>query len=76
MQDLKAVFVLIAEALAGQDREDLLGTTCPRARSIRPSGIFGRPSGNRSNGFCAVNSISCSLVSVNSCACVTAGSAS
>ena len=47
--------------------------TDPRARSISASGIFGRPSLNRSNGFCAVGSTICSLVSVNSCASETTG---
>src|SRR5207249_245741 len=44
-----------------------------RARSISPSGTLGRPSGKRSNGFCAVYSIICSRVSVNSCAWPIAG---
>src|SRR5262245_37311536 len=35
---------------------------------MRLSGTLGRPSGNRSNGFCAVHSIICSRVRLNSCA--------
>src|SRR5215471_12482775 len=45
----------------------------PRARSISESGTFGLPSGKRSKGFCAVSSISCSLVMVNNCARPIAG---
>ena len=46
MQDLKAVFVLIAEALAGQHRQDFLGRHVARAldqaiRHLRPS--VGKP---------------------------------
>src|SRR5689334_12001405 len=37
----------------------------PFARSISASGTLGRPFGNRSKGFAFVNSINCSLVSVN-----------
>ncbi|PYQ38406.1 MAG: hypothetical protein DMF77_24180 [Acidobacteria bacterium] len=38
----------------------------PRARSMSASGTLGRPSANRSNGLCAVNSIIWSLGSVKS----------
>src|SRR5690242_9140299 len=48
----------------------------PRARSSRLSGIFGRPSGKRSNVFCDVSSINCSFVKVNNCACASAGARS
>src|SRR5260370_29483019 len=45
----------------------------PLARCIKASGTFGRPSGKRSNGFCAVYSINCSLLKVKTCACARAG---
>ena len=35
--------------------------------SSRSSGTFGRPSGNRSNGFCAVYLIICSLLRLKIC---------
>jgi hypothetical protein len=53
MQDLETILVLIPEALSRQDGEDVLGGQRARAGE-EGVGTFGRPSGSRSNGFCAV----------------------
>jgi hypothetical protein len=72
MQDTEVARVLVAEALLGEDREDLLRGKAAGALDERV-GTLGRPSGKRSNGFWAVSSIIWSFETVKIWAWAAAG---
>jgi len=72
VQHLEAVFVLIVEIAVRQNREGLFHRHSPGALN-QGVGTLGRPSGKRSNGFCAVSATMSSLLSFKVCAWVTSG---